>query len=386
MNINKVNSLKIKQWHHLIKKGNKQNIISFASGRPESKISSIAHKKLVQITKKIINYKNIFDYSSASGIPSLKQEVLKKFVDVSNIDVLITNGAQQAIKLSIDALIPLKGKIIIPNPTYLGIELPLITKKANIFPLSLHTLSKQQLEKAIKNIRPHLLYVIPDFSNPDGKTLSLEKRKLLAFLAKKYHFFIIEDQTYRFLNYQSSLLPSIQSFDKKSTISIGTISKIIAPGLRIGWINASHSLIEKLTLYKEAEDLFTPSLNQLIVAEFLKDSKNFKNHQKKIKKLYQKRLALLLKLLKQYLSNKFTWENPKGGFYVWIQGSKKFKSQQYLHKALKNNVAFIPGHIFYYKNPQYNNFRLSISALSKSQIKKGVKKLTKIIMEKNKIP
>lgn len=379
-------NLKIELWKKYIEKSLGSEFISFTSGRPSSKINLFYFKKLNKVIKQLLkkNKEKLFDYSPPEGLFSLRQaigqELKRERIAVSPQEVIIINGAQQGINLVAQLLLKKQNKVLVEKQTYLGIEKPFTDQQAKIFsfPQHLNELKEEKIGRIITKVSPRLIYLIPDFANPTGKSLTLEKRKLLVKLAKKYHFLIIEDQTYRNLVFEKEeSLPSIRSL-YPATIALGTVSKIIVPGLRIGWlIIKDKKLWQKLALQKEANDLCPPRINQEIIARLLTDQNCFKNYLDKIRAYYQEKMNILLLSLEKYMPKEFSWNKPQGGFFVWVKGPKKFDSRKFFYQALKNKVNFMPGFIFYYQKPEYNTFRLSISGILKDKIEEGIKRLAK---------
>ncbi len=377
----------IKLWNKYISQTQQDGIISFASGRPSLELYQFALKKikksLLKTTRR--NLLQIVDYSPVDGIKELKYVLIKKYqqenVYLKEKDIIITSGSQQALDIFLKSILKPNDKILIAKENYIGLEKTLKNIKAKILILTknIEKTTYKEFNQLFKKQKIKIFYLASDFSNPTGLTLSLKKRKEIIKMAKKYRFEILEDQIYRDLVYcQKDQLPSLRKLDT-SVNFIGSASKIIAPGLRVGWLIVNKSNFEEAYEQKRAFDLQTPFLNQKIIADFMENNNEFQTHLKKIRKYYQEKMEILLSSLKKSMPKEFFWNQTRGGFFVWVEGPKKLDSRILFEKALKTGVGIMPGFVFNYQKPQYNNFRLSISAVPKNQIQEGVKRISQVL-------
>jgi len=381
---------KVKQYQYFNKKSLKPKIISFINTNPDSKVVSICHplikKSIKYASKNIKDY--VFNYSPPQGHPTLRQSIsnwIQKNNSLSfNLNkIVITNGAHQAINLITQTLLKPKDAVLVENTSYLGIQKPFQNKNVTIknFPKHLNQLTSKEIKKIVTTIKPKLIYLIPELSNLTGKYLSTNKRKLIANLAEKQHFYILEDQTHRQLAYPPGTKsnPTISSLNP-NTLAINSLSKIISPGLRIGWLTTKQQkLIKKIVEQKESSDLNSPTLNQIMIAYILDHLIKSPKALNQISNYYQKKLESLDIYLKKYMPSNFNWNKHHNGFILWLTGPKSFNSQKKFRKAIKNQVAFIPGHIFFFQKPPFNTMRLSVSHTPLKKIKIGVKKLAQAI-------
>jgi len=383
--------LKIKQYQYFSKKSLKPKIISFINTNPDSKIISICHSLL----KKSIKYslknleENVFSYSPTQGHLILRQSLvnwIKKndLLSLTSNEIIITNGAHQAINLIAQTLTKSKDTILVENTSYLGIQKPFQDKNITIksFPKHLNQLTSEEIKKLINLTKPKLIYLVPELPNLTGQYLSTNKRKLIANLAKKQNFYILEDQTHRQLAYPpgTKSTPTIASLNP-NTLTVNSLSKIISPGLRIGWLTTKQQkLIKKIVQQKESSDLSSPTLNQIMTAYILDHLTKSPKILNQISNYYQKKLDLLNIYLKKCLPPNFSWNKHHNGFILWLTGPKSFNSQKLFQKAIKNQIAFIPGHVFFFQeSPPFNTIRLSVSHTPINKIKIGVKKLAQVI-------
>lgn len=371
-------------WEQYSSLSTQSDIISFSLGIPNNHILNQSRKlvktTLKKVTKSLQLDAQMLNYPQVQGLPSLIETLTSLSTYKSN-QFLVTNGAQQALSLVFQTFIKPNDIILIDNHNYIGLQKPITNQQGKIkcFSKPLDTISISTLQSDIKQIKPKIIYLNPDFSNPTGYTLSLKKRKVIIKLAKKYSFTILEDQTYHSLVYQpKTQIPSFKQL-YPPTISINTVSKTIAPGLRIGWINTPPKHLNLLISQKKDTDLFTSPITQLMLNYILKNQSVYQRHLKKIRRHYQAKMSILLNSLEKYFPDNYTWNSPKGGFFVWVTGPKSLNSKTLFNKAIKNGVSFMPSFIFSYGKSIQNNFRLSVSHVPKNQIKKGIKKLSQTL-------
>ncbi|HAJ95183.1 MAG TPA: hypothetical protein DCP02_03010 [Actinobacteria bacterium] len=229
------------------------------------------------------------------------------------------------------------------------------------------------------------IYLVPNFSNPSGFTLNLERRKKLLELAKKYNTLIIEDNPYGMLRFEGKALPSIKEMDaagdNRNVIYISTLSKLFAPGFRIGWIVAPHLILEKLTLGVQSAVLCNSSFSQRIAYEYFSDP-SWKDNLTEFIKIYRKRRDAMLASLEENLSGVATWSEPKGGFFIWLKVPDYLNTREILVDAVRKKVAFVPGTGFYADGRGGDAARLAFCTESRENIEKGIKILSEIIKDK----
>jgi len=237
-----------------------------------------------------------------------------------------------------------------------------------------------KLEEAIKEHHPKLFYVIPSFQNPSGRTLAADRRKPIADLAAKYGFLVLEDDPYRDLRYTGEHLPTIKSYDTTGHVAyMGSFSKIISPGLRVGFLVAQKDILRKCTIGKQGTDLHTPNLNQAIVDQFLRRGL-LKPHVESILPAYKEKLELMLKELDSFPEGT-KYIVPEGGLFIWVEMPENFNATEIFQKAVEANVAYVPGTHFYPYGGHHNTLRLNFSNSTPEQIKEGMAKLRKLFEE-----
>jgi 2-aminoadipate transaminase len=358
-----------------LKLAGQPGVISFAGGLPAAElfpreeIGRAAETVFTRIGTKALQY------GETEGIQELRAWIADKHG--TGIDsVLITNGAQQALDMIGKVLIDTGDHIAVENPTYLA----LLSAWRPLEPIFQAVLSDidglipESLPEATK-----LLYLVPNFQNPAGYTLSLERRLLLAAMAQRDQLIIVEDDPYGELRYEGESLPSIFSLagaQHGPVIHVGSFSKILAPGLRIGWIVASPELIERLVLAKQAMDLHTSTTNQWISFE-LASSRFLDRHIPGLRLAYRNRRDTMLESLYRFMPPNVHWTRPSGGMFLLLTLPKNVDAAALARQCLKKGVLVVPGRDFHVRGGE-NTLRLNFSAPSEERIREGVEKLGEI--------
>lgn len=375
------------------------DIISFAGGLPE--VKALNFQKLEKYIRRAIKIggNTSLQYGSSEGYYPLKTkltEVMKmEGIDVNEEDMIITTGGQQALDLVAKIFINPDDTIIVESPSYTGAlnsfksyEPKIISIPVDENGIKTSELEVKLTELANKNIQVKFIYLVPNFSNPSGVTLSTSRRKEILNLAKKYNTLIIEDNPYGMLRFEGNPVPNIKELDIKDSnqnvIYISTLSKLFAPGLRIGWIVAPHPILEKLILGVQSADLCTSPFTQRIAYEYFSDPSWVENIDKFIQ-IYKSRRDAILKTLEESFPPEASWSKPKGGFFIWLKLPEYLDTKEMLADAIRNKVAYVPGSGFYADNKGLNEVRLAFCTESIERIEKGIKILSKIIKDRIKL-
>jgi len=374
----------------LLKLINNPEIISFAGGLPSPEAFPI--KEVQEICNDLIPKEGAYmmQYGATEGDPSLRKELIKiankAGMDAEEHNLLITTASQQALDLVTKIFINRGDPIIVGIPTYLGGLQAFRSYGADIHGVTMDKEGESsveiekkliELKKAGKKVK--FIYVIPDFQNPSGITMSKRRRIEILELATKHEVFVIEDSPYRDLRYRGEHEPTIHSLDKERlVIQIGTFSKIFIPGFRIGWIFAHKTIIDKLTVAKQATDLCTPAFNQRIAAEYLR--RGLLDVQiEKIKKIYSAKMNLMLSEFEKNMPKGVTWTEPDGGLFLLVTVPEHIDLEKEFQKAIDRKVAYVIGSAFTHDNSRKNTMRINFSYSSPEQIKEGVKRLADMI-------
>jgi len=361
------------------------HVISFAGGLPSPNTFPV--EKIKQAVDSIMDSDEAFNalqYGPTEGYKPLREWIAnlinqREKIQLNADNVLIVTGSQQALDLIGKALIDEGTKVLVETPTYLGglqtftqYEPEYVSIASDDQGLNPDLLSDEDAKSA------SFLYTIPNFQNPTGRRLSAERRKKLADKAIANNLLIIEDDPYGELDYQGHRLPSLISYAPNNTVYLGSFSKILAPGMRLGYVIGPTDFISKLVQLKQAADLHTPSYTQHIAYRVIKDG-YLGDHIPKIRELYKKRCQFMLEQLAKYMPNTVRWTKPEGGMFIWVELPEHIDSTELLVRAIKHNVAFVPGESFYATNPKKNCLRLAFVTVSQERIEEGIKILADLI-------
>ncbi len=362
----------------LLKLTAKPGMISFAGGNPASfalpneQIADIAHELLLSDGKKLLQYGPTEGYTpfKESLIPYLKEE----FGAIAAMEeILPVTGSSQAMDLLCKAYIDPGDIVLVESPTFLGNIQCMRIMEANVVsvPSDDDGIMIDALETMIKRYRPKMLYTIPTFQNPTGITLSLDRRKAVAKLAAEYHMLVAEDDPYRSLRYAGEALPSIKSFDREGWVTLlGSFSKVISPGLRVGFMAGDSQLIRKCAICKQSADVHTATLNQAIVHAYL--SRNLLVPQvTDVCKVYGRQMDAMLEGLAG-IPRVRHFTRPEGGLFIFAAIDEGEDIRPYFERAVENGVAFVPGEPFYPEGGHKNTFRLNFSNADVSTIRRGM--------------
>ncbi|MFD3157129.1 PLP-dependent aminotransferase family protein [Haloimpatiens sp. FM7330] len=383
----RTSKLKASEIRELLKLTQKPEVISFAGGLPAPELFPI--KRIEEVTKQVLEEKGeiALQYSTTEGYAPLREIIVnermaKNGVNTTIENILITNGSQQALEFSAKLFVNKDDVIICESPSYLGAlnAFKAYEPKFVEIPMDDDGMQMDKLEEAIKN-NPNtkMIYTIPDFQNPSGKTMSIERRKKLAEIGAKYKIPIIEDSPYGELIFEGKPYPCVKSFDKEGyVITLGTFSKTFCPGFRIGWVCASKEILQKYILVKQGADLQANTFTQMIAAEFMQKY-SLDEHIKKIIDVYKKRRDLMLESMEKYFPKEITFTYPKGGLFTWVNLKEGIDAVDVNVDALKQNVAFVPGGSFFPNGGNKNHFRLNYSTMDEEHIVEGIKRLASVI-------
>ena len=364
-------------------------IISFAGGLPSPQTFPIDAMR--EASERVLrdDGKAALQYAASEGYAPLRewvaQDLLKQGMNVSPDQVLITTGSQQGLDLVAKILIDAGSRILVETPTYLG-ALQAFTPME---PVAVgvdsddHGVDAADLRAKVGTgaDKARFVYLLPNFQNPTGRTMTEERRAAVAQVAVETGLPIIEDNPYGDLWFDAPPAPSLSSRHPEGSVYLGSFSKILAPGLRLGYLVAPTALYPKLLQAKQAADLHTPSFNQRVVAEVLKDG-FIERHVPTIRALYKQQCEAMLAALDREMAGLgLSWNRPVGGMFLWVQLPKGLKAIPLLAKAVDKGVAFVPGSAFYAGDANESTLRLSFVTATVDQINIGMKALAAAIRE-----
>jgi len=383
----------------LLKLTRRPEVISFAGGLPD--LSAFPVDEVADVTVDVLRRDGVtaLQYSPTEGDSRLKDELIlhherEDGIALSPENILITVASQQGLDLVGKVFIDRDDPVIVGLPTYVGGLGAFRAYGANMIgvPLDEHGMKMDVLERKLEKLKkdgkkPKFIYVVPDFQNPAGITMSEERRRRLIELARSYDVFILEDSPYKELRYEGESVKSIFSLDGNGqVIGLHTFSKILFPGMRLGWVIGPEPVIQKLTIAKQSTDLCTPAFTQAIVAEFAARGLLQKNIDS-VKEIYREKRQVMLDALEKYMPKLkgLSWTRPQGGLFLWVTLPKYMDSEELFFEAVEQNVAFVIGTAFYCNNGGRNTMRLNFSFPTKEHIVEGIERLAKVIDEHDKI-
>jgi Transcriptional regulators containing a DNA-binding HTH domain and an aminotransferase domain (MocR family) and their eukaryotic orthologs len=385
----RMESMKASEIREILKVAERPEVISFAGGLPAPELFPV--EEIKEVSRLVLEEEGAkaLQYSSTEGYTPLRQWVAQRMntrlgtcFEAENI--LITHGSQQALDLSGKVFLDEGDIVLCESPTYLAaisafraygcefVEVP--TDDDGMIP--------EELDRILENTeRVKLIYIIPDFQNPTGRTWSLERRERLVKAAMKHQIMIIEDNPYGELRFEGGDLPSVKSFDQIGRVlCFGTFSKTFCPGYRIGWVAGEKTIIEKYVLVKQGTDLQCNTLAQREIAKYL-ELYNIDEHIAKIREVYRRRRDLMVQTMEKEFPKEVIFTRPQGGLFAWVEMPAKVNAREVLEKSLEKNVAFVPGGSFFPNGGKENTFRVNYSNMPDERIIEGIKRLGEILRE-----
>ena len=358
-------------------------IISFAGGLPAPELFPV--KEMKATVDKVFEEhgQEAMQYGAAKGVTALREVIQQHVKEKENVDseldnVLVTTGSEQALDLVGKAFVDPGDTVLVEQPTYLCALDVFRSYGANFASVEMDEdgMKMDALEEALKaNPNTKLIYTVPNFQNPTGRTMTEERRKQLAELAEKYDVYVLEDNPYGEIRFAGQHVPAVKSFDKSGhVLYMSTFSKTLAPGFRLGWLVADEDVVNKLTVLKQSADLHTDNLAQFAVAQFFADN-DVDAHVKEISDLYGKRKDLMLEGIKKYFPEGVKYTNPEGGMFLWVEVPGVDDTVELFKECLEHDVAFVPGDPFFAGKAQPGAFRLNYSNMKEDQIEIGLKRL-----------
>ena len=369
----------------IFKKVDLNAIYSFAGGYPSADTFPLESIRQT-ITEVIEKYgAKAFQYGATQGVPELREAVAKRY-DVPVERVQITSSSQQGIDVCTRVLVNPGDVILTSSPSYLGALQSFRSYRADIrgvahkedmteFKASYEAVISQVLGEG-KKIK--FLYMIPDFQNPSGESLTLEERQMLVGLAEKHDFLIVEDSPYRELRYEGEHIPTMYSLSPDRVIHLGSFSKIFAPGFRLGWAIAHPEILDKIYVCKQSLDLCPPIMDQYVAAEFLASGRLDENLVKSVA-LYKGKRDLLLSLLQEHMPQGVKWTHPEGGLFLFLTMPEGFEAVKFYDRALDAGVAYVAGEFFHPDGSGKNTMRLNFSFMTEDKIRAGIKLLADLL-------
>ena len=366
----------------ILKVTEKPGIISFAGGLPSPKTFPVDAFAAACATVLKTDGHAALQYASSEGLPALREWIAAQLPwDVSPDQVLITTGSQQGLDLLAKVLIDEGSSVLVETPTYLGALQAFTPMEPTIVSVDSDAEGIDVADLVKKAPGARFLYVLPNFQNPTGRSMSEARRAALVAAAQAAGLPIVEDNPYGDLWFDQPPPPPLTARNPEGCIYLGSFSKVLAPGLRLGYVVAPKAIMPKLLQAKQAADLHSPSFNQRMVAEVLKDG-FIDRHVPTIRALYKSQCAAMLDALKTEMTGlDVQWNSPDGGMFLWVRLPAGLNAVELLPKAVDKGVAFVPGAAFYADHADPRTLRLSFVTASVEQIHIGIKALAEAIRE-----
>lgn len=387
----KVNGLKPSAIREILKFTSDPTVISFAAGNPAPE--SFPKEKIAQISAELLSNDPILalQYNITEGYTPLR-EYLKEWLSSKNCfhpefdELIVTSGGQQANELSCKVLLNEGDTLICESPSFIGSINAFKSYNVNLIGVELEEdgINLEKLEEILKSDKKvKILYLIPNFQNPTGRTMSLEKRKAVYELACKYDFIILEDDPYGELRFSGENIPTIKSLDTEGrVIYSSTFSKIISSGFRTGFVSAPAEIIQKIVVCKQVSDVHSNIWAQVICHRFMTTT-DIKSHFEKLREIYRKKCDLMCSYIDNGFSKKITYTKPEGGLFIWCNLPEGSNMNAFCKKAVEDyKVAVVPGNSFCINdNDTSNSFRLNYSTPTNQQISDGMEVLASMTKE-----
>lgn len=363
----------------LLNVANRPEIISFGGGFPNAKTFPVENLK--EIMNELMNEmpEKLLQYGSTEGSVALRKQIAKKYakeginVDIANI--LITTASQQALDLLSRIFISPGDTVLCGLPSYLGALQAFWSYQGRPVGIK-HDEEADAVVSALCAVgrKPKFIYAIPDFQNPTGVTMDVKRRQEIIDVARKYDLIIIEDSPYKEIRFEGESYPTMYSMAPERVVLVGTFSKTFAPGFRLGWVLAPKEIIDRLIVAKQSADLCTPIFNQEVAARYMEKGYYDINLKTTID-LYRHKRDLMHKYLTEYMPEGVTWTRPEGGLFLLVTMPEGLDARELFDIAIKENVAFVIGEVFFCDGKGQNTLRLNFSYVSDEDMAEGVKRL-----------
>lgn len=372
----------------ILKAGASPDIISFAGGLPNP--ASFPVKEMEVAVQKVLEKNGVaaLQYSTTEGYEPLRAFIAKRYekmgvMDVKASDIIITNGSQQALDMLSAAMLDPGDEVVVENPTYLAALQSFHLYGPKVLPVELRTdgINCAELAETLKNHSPKFMYIIPSFQNPTGLTYCPEVREKAAGIIKTSNMLLIEDNPYSELRFTGDGGYSFGRYLGEQCCMLGTFSKVVSPGMRIGWICCrNEGLRTKLLAYKMTEDLHTNIFCQMVLAQYLQDN-DLDAHIDETKKLYKEKAEYMIACMQKYMPEGVEFTSPEGGMFMWATMPEGLKALDVYYAAIKKGVAVCPGDPFYEYDRNVRTMRINYSNSTDEKIEKGIKILGDTIKE-----
>lgn len=363
------------------------DIISFAGGLPAPELFPVEQLKAACDAVMDECGRVACQYSSTEGFPALREKIAARMKAKNNIDtdadhILVTSGSQQGLDFSARVFVDKGDVILMESPSYLGAINAFKACEPTFMevPTDDGGMIMEELEKILattENVK--MIYVIPDFQNPTGRTWSLERRHKFMEIINKYEIPVIEDNPYGELRFENENMPALKSLDTKGlVVFLGTFSKVLVPGYRLGWVCASEEILSMYNFIKQGADLQTPTVTQLEANKYM-EMFDLDKHVDTIRELYKHRRDVMMEAMETYLPKEAKFTHPDGGLFTWVELPDYIDTREMALQCLEKKVAYVPGGSFFPNGGKENCFRMNYSCMPDDKIVEGVKAIAEVI-------
>lgn len=382
----RMDSLEVSTVREILKVTETPEVISFAGGLPAPEL--FPTQEIAQAFYKVIaeDGRAALQYSTSEGYAPLRQVIAARMqakgIQATASNIMMTSGSQQGLDLVAKVLLNAGDKIIVERPTYLA-----AIQTFSVFEAQFITVASDDegmdVDDLERKLRAHpdvkFIYLVANFQNPSGTTLSLARRQKLVSLAQRYGVRVLEDDPYGELRYRGETIPPLKSLDESGlVIYLSTFSKTMAPGMRLGWLVAEPAIYQKLVIAKQATDLHTNTVTQWAAHRYLTEH-SADEHIAKIRAVYGERCRVMLESLARYFPAGVRWTKPEGGMFLWVELAPHVRTDEVLTAAIAEKIAFVPGAAFFANEKQHNFLRLNFSNQVPEKIEEGIKRLAQVI-------
>lgn len=370
----------------ILKVAESPDILSFAGGLPAPELFPVV--QIADAHARVLRDHGgaALQYSTTEGYAPLRAwiaaHLCRQGVTAAVDRVLITNGSQQGIDLVARIFCNPGDRILVENPSYLAALQAFAAYEVELLPVASDNLGMcpDSFEELARRQRPKIAYLVPNFQNPKGATLALDRRQRIAAAAARYDVTLLEDDPYGELVFRGQRLPAIATYGGDNVVHLGTFSKTLAPGLRIGWVCASPRIVEKLTIVKQAADLHTATLSQRATAALL-EAFDYAGHVQELRRVYGERCDTMLSALTAHMPAGTQWQRPDGGMFVWMRLPNSLDADTLFSRAIEERVAFVPGSGFFVGPAPSDFVRLNFSNRPPQLIQEGIARLGRVVSQ-----
>jgi 2-aminoadipate transaminase len=370
----------------ILKISSKPGVISLAGGYPSPDMFPLEDLKQAAIDV-IDEYKSATtQYSFSMGIPQLRETIAERETRLGAPtrmeNILITSGSQQGIELASRAFIDPGEYIVTEYPTYVGALQAFNFYQARYAPVEMDRsgMLVDKVEEAINKYKPKMIYTVSTFQNPTGITMSLERKRALIDVAVKHNIPIVDDNPYGEIRFAGKHVPTMKEVGGDAVISLGTFSKLIAPGLRVGWMNCSDKIISIFEKVKQCADLHANTFTQYMIYSYVKSGK-LEKHIPELIENYGEKRNLMLKEMEKHFPSELSWTRPEGGLFLWVELPKTMSASKLVEKAIVEKVTYVYGHPFFPDGKGDHTFRLNFSNATLEMISTAIERLGKVLKE-----